>query len=139
MKKYLFQCFFLLSLGSNLAAQQPADYKVVFDLTSRDTLDQRNVIRWLNEISRSNPAAKLEVVMYGKGLELVVKDKSYVPEAVTQLEANKNISFKVCAIAMKNNNVTQDQLLAGVEIVPDGIFEIVSRQKEGWGYIKAAR
>ena len=139
MKKYLFQCFLLLSLGSNLIAQQPADYKVVFDLTSRDTLDQRNVIRWLNEISRSNPAAKLEVVMYGKGLELVVKDKSYVPEEVSKLETNKNVSFKVCAIAMKNNNVTQDQLIAGVEIVPDGIFEIVTRQKEGWGYIKAAR
>jgi intracellular sulfur oxidation DsrE/DsrF family protein len=81
----------------------------------------------------------MEVVMYSKGLELVVKDKSYVAEEIGRLSANKNISFKVCAVAMKNNNIGRDQLLAGIEIVPDGIYEIISRQKEGWGYIKAAR
>ncbi|HTI90748.1 MAG TPA: DsrE family protein [Puia sp.] len=129
----------LLLLGSLSMAAQRSDYKVVFDLTSRDTLDQRNLVRWLTEISNSNPEAKMEVVMYAKGLEMVVKDKSYVAEEVTRLSANKNISFKVCGVAMRNNNIVRDQLLAGVEIVPDGIYEIISRQKEGWGYIKAAR
>jgi intracellular sulfur oxidation DsrE/DsrF family protein len=137
MKKY---AFLLLTLfySLSLAAQQ-ADYKVVFDLTSRDTLDQKNLVRWLTEIGNANPTAKMEVVMYSKGLEMVVKDKSYVAEDISRLTTNKNISFKVCAIAMKNNNISRDQLLAGVDIVPDGIYEIVSRQKEGWGYIKAAR
>ena len=77
--------------------------------------------------------------MYAKGLEMVVKDKSAVAEEITRLSANKNISFKVCAVAMRNNNITRDQLLAGIEVVPDGIYEIISRQKDGWGYIKAAR
>ena len=129
---------FLLLGALSLAAQQ-SDYKVVFDLTSRDTLDQKNLVRWLTEISNVNPEAKMEVVMYSKGLELVVKDKSCVAEEINRLSANKNISFKVCALAMKNNNISRDQFLAGVEIVPDGIYEIISRQKEGWGYIKAAR
>src|SRR5262245_54000564 len=31
----------------------------------------------------------------------------------------------------------KDQLLPNVATVPDGIGEIVARQKEGWGYIKA--
>jgi intracellular sulfur oxidation DsrE/DsrF family protein len=121
------------------AAAQRTDYKVVFDLTSRDTVDQKNMIRWLKEISESNPDAKMEVVMYAKGLELAVKDKSLLAEEVTKLAANKNISFSVCAIAMKNNNITEGQLLPGVHIVPDGIYEIISKQREGWGYIKAAR
>jgi len=120
------------------AAQRP-DYKVVFDLTSRDTVDQKNMIRWLKEISESNPDAKMEVVMYAKGLELAVKDKSYVAEDVTRLAGNKNITFSVCAVAMKNNNITADQLLPGIRVVPDGIYEIISKQREGWGYIKAAR
>jgi intracellular sulfur oxidation DsrE/DsrF family protein len=118
---------------------QRADYKVVFDLTSRDTVDQKSMIRWLKEISESNPDAKMEVVMYAKGLELAVKDKSYVAEDVTRLAGNKNITFSVCAVAMKNNNITADQLLPGIHIVPDGIYEIISKQREGWGYIKAAR
>lgn len=124
---------------SLLAAAQRTDYKVVFDLTSRDTVDQKNVIRWLKEIIESNPEAKMEVVMYSKGLELAVKDKSYVAEEVTKLAANKNISFSVCAVAMKNNNINADQLLPGVHVVPDGIYEIITKQREGWGYIKAAR
>jgi len=46
------------------------------------------------------------------------------------------VSFKVCAIAMKNQNLSRDQLLPWADIVPDGIGEIVARQREGWGYIK---
>jgi intracellular sulfur oxidation DsrE/DsrF family protein len=137
MKKYRLLLSLLVSSFSLMAQQ--SDYKVLFDLTSRDTLDQRNIVRWLTEISDANPQAKMEVVMYGKGLEMVVKDKSYVTSEIGRLSANKNISFKVCAIAMKNNNIGRDQLLAGIDIVPDGIYEIISKQKEGWGYIKAAR
>lgn len=137
MKKFQF-ILGLLFCSLSLSAQR-ADYKVVFDLTSRDTIDQKNMIRWIKEISESNPEAKMEVVMYSKGLELAVKDKSYVSEDVTKLAANKNISFSVCAVAMKNNGVTADQLLPGVHIVPDGIYEIITKQREGWGYIKAAR
>lgn len=128
----------LLFCTVTLMAQR-SDYKVVFDLTSRDTVDQKSMIRWLKEISESNPEAKMEVVMYAKGLEMAVKDKSYVAEDITRLSANKNITFSVCAVAMKNNNITSDQLLPGVSIVPDGIYEIISKQREGWGYIKAAR
>ena len=137
MKKYWLVLSLLLSSLSMVA--QRSDYKVVFDLTSRDTLDQKNLVRWLTEISNANPEAKIEVVMYAKGLEMVVKDRSGVAEEITRLSTNKNISFKVCAVAMKNNNIGRDQLLAGIEVVPDGIYEIISRQKEGWGYIKAAR
>jgi intracellular sulfur oxidation DsrE/DsrF family protein len=137
MKKYRLLLSLLVSSFSLMAQQ--SDYKVLFDLTSRDTLDQKNIVRWLTEISNANPQAKMEVVMYGKGLELVVKDKSYVTNDIDRLTANKNISFKVCAIAMKNNGIGRDQLLSGIDVVPDGIYEIISKQKEGWGYIKAAR
>jgi intracellular sulfur oxidation DsrE/DsrF family protein len=37
---------------------------------------------------------------------------------------------------MKNHNIDASQLLPGVGIVPDGIYEIMTRQREGWGYIK---
>jgi uncharacterized protein len=37
---------------------------------------------------------------------------------------------------MRNQNVAWSQLLPNVSTVPDGIGEIVARQKEEWGYIK---
>ena len=134
MKKILF-LFAMLVAMTSVSAQ--ADYKVVFDLTSKDSLDQQAVIRWLREITNERSDAKLEVVMYAKGVNMVTKDKSAVADAVTQLATNKNISFKVCAIALKNQGIDKSQLLPGVEVVPDGIYEIISKQREGWGYIKA--
>ena len=55
----------VLSLGFVRAQRQP--YRVVFDLTSRDTLEQKAVLRWLKEVSTSSPDAQMEVVMYAKG------------------------------------------------------------------------
>jgi uncharacterized protein len=136
MKKlFAILLFALLSPAFSFAQ---SDYKVVFDLTTKDTIDHKNVLRWINEISKADPKAKLEVVFYGKSLDLVVKDRSIQPALLTTLAANKNISFKVCEVAMKANNVEKSQLLAGVQTVPDGIYEIISKQKEGWGYIKVS-
>ena len=133
MKRIIFLVS-LLCFYSLLQAQK--DYKVVFDLTSRDSVDHKNIIRWLNEITAAEPGANLEVVLYGKSLDMVTKDKSVVSNAVQQFASRPNVAFKVCAIAMKNNNVDKTQLLPGVQVVPDGIYEIIEKQKEGWGYIK---
>ena len=113
MKKrfFILGLFFLSSL---FLVAQTTDYKVVFDLTSKDSLDQQAVIRWLREITTERPDAKLEVVMYAKGINMVTKDRSSVADAVTKLTANKNISFKVCAIALKNQGI--DKLLEAITL-----------------------
>lgn len=136
MKKHLLIAG-ILFLYPFISPAQKKDYKVVFDLTSRDSLDHKSMIRWLTEVAKANPDAKMEVVMYGQGYNMVTKDRTAVGNAVNGLIANKNISFKVCEVAMKNNNIEKSQLLPGVETVPDGIYEIISKQRDGWGYIKA--
>ncbi len=135
MKKSIFiiSCWLLAPF---FIIAQTTDYKVVFDVTSKDTMDHKAAIRWLNEISNVNADAKMEVVFYALSLGMITKDRTVVAGDIARLLANKNISFKVCAIAMKNQKVDQSQLLPGVEIVPDGIYEIISKQKQGWGYIK---
>ena len=125
-------------LLSTVLLVQNVPYNVVFDLTSKDTNDHKMVMRWLDAISKEKPDAKLEVVLYGQSLDMIQKDRSVVAPAIAQLTQNKNISVKVCAAAMKRHNIDASQLLPGVSIVPDGIYEIITKQKEGWGYIKAA-
>lgn len=137
MKKHIVLTTLLLLL-LHFSEAQTKDYKVVFDLTSNDTTDHKTVIRWLNGISQSNTDARLEVVFYGQSLGMVTKDKSTVADDLKKLTANKNISFKVCEAAMKRQNIDKSQLLPGIETVPDGIYEIMLKQNEGWGYIKAA-
>ncbi|HTQ63291.1 MAG TPA: hypothetical protein VMI12_00760 [Puia sp.] len=137
MKKNLF----LISISFliiNFLTAQKTDYRVLFDMTSKDSIDQKAVIRWINEIVPEHPDAKVEVVMFAQGTALAVKDKSLVSDAITKFSENKNISFKICAIAMKNQHIDAGQLVPGVQIVPDGIYEIISKQREGWGYIKVS-
>ena len=138
MKRNIFIISLLLLFPFFLHAQTH-DYKVVFDLTSKDTMEHKSVIRWINEILKSTPDAKLEVVFYGQSLDMVVKNKSVLADDVIKFAATKNISFKVCNMAMKNHNINKAELLPGVEIVPDAIYEIITKQREGWGYIKASR
>ena len=129
--------FTIILLVASVAWAQK-DYKVVFDLTSGDTLSQQTTIRWVNEVIKAEPTAQVEVVMFGKGLPLAVQDRSALANDVMSLATNKNVAFKVCAIALANQKIDKSQLLTGVQIVPDGIYEIVSKQREGWGYIKVA-
>jgi len=137
MKK-LFGILAVLLVVTSLGFVRPKrdPYRVVFDLTSRDTLEQKAVLRWLREVGASSPDAQMEVVMYGKGFELVMPDRSGYTSDVQAAIRNPNIKFKVCAIALRNNNIDKSQLLPGVETVPDGIYELVSRQQDHWGYIK---
>jgi intracellular sulfur oxidation DsrE/DsrF family protein len=124
----------LLSPGFVQAQRQP--YRVVFDLTSRDTLEQKAVLRWIREVGTSSPNAQMEVVMYAKGFDLVMPERSAYIAEVKEAMKNPNVAFRVCAIALKNNNVDKSQLLPGVQTVPDGIHELVMKQQDHWGYIK---
>jgi intracellular sulfur oxidation DsrE/DsrF family protein len=142
MKRILFAvCLAVLIIGATgawMQAPQPKPYKVVFDLTSADPLDQRAVLRWIKEVTGVNPKTETEVVMYGRGLELVTSDKTTMATEIEESIKSVNAKFTVCAIAMKNQNVDKSQLLPNVEIVPDGIGELVAKQHDGWGYIKVS-
>jgi len=118
----------------NVYKGQPC--RVVFDLTRRESLEQRAVLRWRREVSTSSPDAQMEGGMYAKGFELVMPERSGYIAEVKEAMKSPNVTFKVCAIALKNNNVDKSQLLPGVQTVPDGIYELVSKQQDHWGYIK---
>ena len=137
MKKIMVMVSILTSLACFSTAQNK-DYKVVFDLTSKDTLNQQSLLHEMNLVKEGNPDAQLEAVIYGQGLGLITKDASSQSAQIQGLLAMKDVSIKVCALAMKRQKVDASQLLPGVQIVPDGIYEIISKQRDGWGYIKVA-
>jgi len=134
MKKHLFFFGLIMLVMNSIHAQ--ANYKVVFDLTSRDSVNQQAVIREIGLITDASPNAKLEVVIYGQGLDLAVNGRSSLQSQVEKIISGNKATVKVCAMTMKRNNITKEQLVPGIEVVPDGIYEIISKQQQGWGYIK---
>jgi uncharacterized protein len=135
MKKHLFFTGLSILIGV-IAGAQTSNYKVVFDMSSRDTINQQAIVREIGLITGASPDAKLEIVIYGQGMDLVVKDRSPQQSAVEKIIADNKASFKVCAMTMKRTNIDKSQLIPGVEVVPDGVYEIISKQQQGWGYIK---
>jgi len=132
--KNLITVFFCLVSYASFSQAKPA--KIVFDITSKDTLAHQTVIRHIKGLSESYPDTQLEVVIYGGALSMVMTEKSTEAKKIQELSKNKNISFRACEGTMKRYNVTKAQLLPGVGTVPDAIMEIVAKQGEGWGYIK---
>ena len=128
----------MLIMFAIISNAQKADYKVVFDFTSKDTINQQTLLREMSLIKQYNPDAKLEAVIYGQGLSLVTNGVSNRAEEIARLASQKDVSFKVCELSMKRQNIDKSQLLSGVGTVPDGIYEIISKQGDGWGYIKIA-
>jgi uncharacterized protein len=130
---FLILCF-MASIGGLYSQSKP--YNIVFDLTTSDTSTHQRLMRWSKNIIEAHPDAKIEIVFYGKSLDMVVKNKSTVSDEVIKLAAGKQVIFAVCEQAMKIHHIEKNQLLSGVTTVPDGLYELVGKQAEGFGYIK---
>jgi hypothetical protein len=135
MKNLIFIFLLMIPLAG---ISQTKPVKIVFDVTSKDTLTHQAVLRHVKGMSESYPDALLEVVVYGGAWPMLVKAKTSSGSTVEKLAQEKNVSFKLCGITMDRYKVGKADLLDGVEVVPDAIIEIVTRQGEGWGYIKEA-
>ena len=111
-------------------------YNAVFDLTTDDTATHQRVIRWIKGIIEAWPDAKLEIVFYGRSLNMVQTEKSTVSNDIKKLAATKNVTFAVCEHAMQVFKVEKSMLLPGVTTVPDALYELICKQADGYGYIK---
>ena len=137
MKKIFLVASFLVGVIMQSFSQQKP-FNIVFDLTTNDTATHSRLIRWINGIVVNYPDARIEVVFYGKALDMIVKDKSTVAGDVIKLGTEKKVTFAACEHAMQVFNVSKGQLLNGVTTVPDALYELVTKQAEGYGYIKVA-
>lgn len=133
MKKWIVLLLFIAPL-TTLAQKKPL--RIVFDVTSKDTLTHQAVLRHVKGMAAAYPDAALEVVIYGGAWPMVVKGKTSSGAVVEELAQAKNVAFKICGITMERFKVGKNDLVSGVEVVPDAIIQIVTRQGEGWGYIK---
>lgn len=117
---------------------QTKPVKILFDVTSKDSLTHQAVLRHVKGMSTAYTSSNFEVVVYGGAIEMLLKDKSTVSKDIATVSTHKNVTFAVCAETMRRQNIDKSQLLPGIVVVPDAIMEIVTKQGEGWGYIKEA-
>lgn len=83
------------------------------------------------------PGETYTVVLLANGGAAPFLARKDNPRAETmQVLAEKGVSFRVCANALKKAGLTREDLLEYVTVVPAGVVEIVRLQREGYAYIK---
>jgi intracellular sulfur oxidation DsrE/DsrF family protein len=111
-------------------------HKIVFQLNTNDTMAHKSLMKQLNNITSVAPSTKIEVVCHGPGLDMLVTDKSVVQEKIKQLKTI-GVDFVACEFSMKERNVAIEKIIPEAGFVKAGIIEIVSKQEQGWSYIKS--
>lgn len=118
---------------------QTKAHRVLFALTSPEEVDWQltlNNVRNL-ESGLAPDAVEVEIVAYGPGTAFLKKDAPDAAE-IQKFEA-AHVHFVACGNAMKKQHLEAAGLVAGVDVVPAGIVEVVRKQEAGWVYIKAGR
>ena len=118
-----------------LAGADSGPMKVVIQVSDSDpatwSLALNNV---KNFQAATNGKAKIEVVAYGPGIGMLTADSELanrVSEAV-----DSGVKVAACGNTMKAKNLTKADMNAKVDIVPGGVVEIVTREMEGYSYIR---
>jgi intracellular sulfur oxidation DsrE/DsrF family protein len=137
MKTYINLMIALVVSITTFAQEKPV--KIVFDVTSSDTLVHQSTIRHVKAMSNAYPKSEFEVVMYSGSINMVLKEKSTVAIDLEALAKKENITFVICEGTMKRHKIDTSKIIQGVTSVPDGILEIINKQSEGWGYIKEGK
>lgn len=142
MKKYTHNLLVLtlFLLGSNFIKAQTtlskSEHRIIFQLTSGDTTAHKQLIKQFNNILSVSPSTKIEVVCHGAGLDMLVSDKTIVEDKIKTL-SEKGVEFNACEFSIKERKVDRSKIIKYAGYVPAGIIEIVTKQEQGWSYIKA--
>src|SRR6056297_999914 len=130
--------FFLMMMVSGLILAQNEPIKVVFDVTSSNPDVHRTAAKHLRLMAEAYPESEFELVIYSGAFKMVDKKSSVAGETLSAIINRDNVDIVICQQTMKRHKMTMDDLIPGVSSVPDGIYEIIMKQKQGWGYIKEA-
>lgn len=139
MKKIFLITVIIISWLSNESFAQQTDtkeHKVVIQLTTPDTAAYRALVKQLGNMTKIWPNAKVEVVIHNKGIAMMKKESSNVADEIAAL-TKKGVRFVVCEFTMEQLKLEKSQILDVAYYTPYGLIAIVSKQEEGYSYLKA--
>lgn len=143
MKRLILLCFCMFASvvisAQNTAASTVVTnkkLKVVFQLTTSDTLGQKALVRQCTNFLNAAPNATIEVVCHSNGITFLQTAMTKQAEKINELKA-RGIDFVACENTMRERKIKREELMSACRTVPSGVVEIVLKQEKGWSYIKA--
>ncbi len=111
-------------------------HRIVFQLTTSDTMAHKQLMKQLANIKNVTPGTQLEVVCHGPGLDMLIAEKTIVADKIKSLR-EAGIAFQACEFSMKDRKIEKSQMVPDASYVPYAIIHLATRQEQGWSYIKA--
>jgi len=119
-------------------AQQsaPQRAKVVIQVSDADQGKWNLALNNAKNIQTDLGAANVdvEIVAYGPGIGMLKMDSPVsgrVDEATTA-----GVKVIACENTMKGQKLTRADMLNGIGYVPAGVVELISKQQQGWAYLR---
>ena len=110
--------------------------KIVFQLTSSDTLVHKGLVKQIKNALVAAPNAKIEVVCHSNGIEFLTISKTIQAKGIAELKA-MGVEFAACENSLRERKMLKTEVVSEAFFVPAGIIEIALKQEEGWSYLKA--
>jgi intracellular sulfur oxidation DsrE/DsrF family protein len=113
------------------------EHNIVIQLNTADTSAWSSTIGNIKNIQKAWPNhLHIEVVVHGKAINLLVKDKTYFASDIAGL-TKEGIVFSACENTMRKYKIEKADLLIEAKTVPSGVVEVILKQEQGWRYLKA--
>jgi len=126
-------CLFILSSLTSVATAAGAS-KVVLQVSDDNPQKWNLAINNANNVLKAAPGSEIEIVVYGPGIGMLTKD-SKVSARVTKA-VNDGVKVVACQNTMKAKKLSQDQMNMSIGYVPAGVIQIMTRQGQGWAYVR---
>ena len=145
MKKIPLFLLFSLGLSLKMTAQittttaesvKDKAYKIVFQLTSNDTLVHKALLKQVNNALTAAPKSSIEVVCHNNGITMLQTSKTILADAIKALKA-KGVVFAACENTLRERKIDKSEIVGEAVFVPSGVIEVVDKEMAGWAYLKA--
>ena len=133
----LVACFaIILAVPAGAADPATKQMRVVMQISENQpavwNLALNNIRNVQKELGAKNVG--VEVVAYGPGLAMI-RDDSTAANRVQEAMAT-GVRFVACRNTMENQKITEAQMLPGIGYAQAGVIEIISKQMEGYAYLR---
>ncbi len=122
--------------GASRKAGGAKQSKVVFQVSDADpgkwNLALNNARNVQDELGKGN--VQIEIVAYGPGIAMLKAESQVADRLAFALDSS--VGLMACEKTMHNVQLEKADMYDGIRYVPAGVVHIMTRQHEGWAYVR---
>ena len=131
-----FAPFCIANNTQNTWAAGTKRHKIVIQVSDNDpakwNLALNNAKNLQDDVGAAN--VDIEFVAYGPGIGMLKLESPSGSRVTDAMKAN--IKVLACENTMHGQKLTPEDMLGGLGYVPAGVTEIMTKQSEGWAYLR---